>query len=194
MAKVLQRVLGRRPSGLSPWETRRTERRLASIVILYLVVIVGIVGFNAREMSREQGAALSLNVAARQRALAERYVRDVVLDGQGVHADPVDDARQLLTNADALLSGGEVIAVQGADNVVRIRPASDDPRPEVGVVLADNRRLDLLGHGLRRRLLIRRLDLDFGGLELVEFDVVEILIGHLNRVDLRERYRPRHRP
>ena len=128
MAKVLQRVLGRRPSGLSPWETRRTERRLASIVILYLVVIVGIVGFNAREMSREQGAALSLNVAARQRALAERYVRDVVLDGQGVHADPVDDARQLLTNADALLSGGEVIAVQGADNVVRIRPASDDPR------------------------------------------------------------------
>ena len=128
MAKLPERILGHRSIGHSPWETHRTERRLAGIVILYLVLIAGIVGYNAREMSRERGAALSLNVAARQRALAERYVRDAFLEVEGIQADPIDDATQLLTNADALLVGGDVIAVQGADSVVHIRPASDDPR------------------------------------------------------------------
>ena len=104
MAKLPERILGHRSIGHSPWETHRTERRLAGIVILYLVLIAGIVGYNAREMSRERGAALSLNVAARQRALAERYVRDAFLEVEGIQADPIDDATQLLTNADALLA------------------------------------------------------------------------------------------
>jgi diguanylate cyclase (GGDEF)-like protein/PAS domain S-box-containing protein len=128
MAKLPERILDHRSSGHSPWETHRTERRLAGIVVLYLVLIAGIVGFNAREMSRERGAALSLNVAARQRALAERYVRDAFLEVEGIQADPIDDATQLLTNANALLAGGDVVAVQGADSVVHIRPASGDPR------------------------------------------------------------------
>jgi diguanylate cyclase (GGDEF)-like protein/PAS domain S-box-containing protein len=114
--------------GVSPLASLRPERRLAGIVILYLVLIAGIVGYNARGIARERGSALIVNVAARQRALAERYVKDAILVTEGVQADPGDDATQLLSNAEALLLGGEVIAVQGADSTVRIPPASDDPR------------------------------------------------------------------
>ncbi len=152
MAKLPERILGHRSIGHSPWETHRTERRLAGIVILYLVLIAGIVGYNAREMSRERGAALSLNVAARQRALAERYVRDAFLEVEGIQADPIDDATQLLTNADALLVGGDVIAVQGADSVVHIRPASDDPRV-IAKLQAEHRLIEKMiasGEGLAR--------------------------------------------
>jgi diguanylate cyclase (GGDEF)-like protein/PAS domain S-box-containing protein len=117
----------------------RLDRRLRWILVLYLVVIAGIVGYNAKAISKERGAALIVNVAARQRALAERYQKDVVLRTQDIQADPEDDAAQLLSNAEALLHGGDVVAVQGADEQVHIPAASDDPR--VIVKLDEERRL-----------------------------------------------------
>jgi diguanylate cyclase (GGDEF)-like protein/PAS domain S-box-containing protein len=107
---------------------RRLDRRLVWIVALYLVLIATIVGFNALEVGEERGAALIVNVAARQRALAERYVKDVMLVTERYRADPTHDAAELRANADALLHGGEVIAVQGADEEIHIPPASTDPR------------------------------------------------------------------
>jgi diguanylate cyclase (GGDEF)-like protein/PAS domain S-box-containing protein len=109
-------------------EDSRLDRRLAFIVALYLVLIASFVGYNAVAVARERGAALVVNVAARQRALAEGYVKDVILKSQGVQADPEGDAELLLTNAHALLNGGEVTAVQGADAEVRIGVASADSR------------------------------------------------------------------
>jgi diguanylate cyclase (GGDEF)-like protein/PAS domain S-box-containing protein len=130
-----------------PWratwflDDRRLARRLRWIVSLYLVLITVIVGFNATRIAHERGAALVVNIAARQRALAERYTKDVVLRTQGVAADPEDDAEELLANADALLHGGDVISVQGADEEVRIAPASSDPK--VIGKLTEERRLIL---------------------------------------------------
>jgi diguanylate cyclase (GGDEF)-like protein/PAS domain S-box-containing protein len=102
------------------------DRRIGRTLAVYLVVITVIVGYNARAIADQRGSALSVNVAARQRALAERYEKDVVLTTLGIQADPGEDAQQLLANADALLHGGEVLAVQGADEEIRIRPASRD--------------------------------------------------------------------
>ena len=102
----------------------RRSLRLSWVLAPYLIVITVIVGYNAHAIARQRGSALSVNVAARQRALSERYVKDVVLLTQGIQADPQDDASQLRTNADALLGGGEVIAVQGADGEIVIPPAS----------------------------------------------------------------------
>ena len=102
------------------------DRRIGRTLAVYLVVITIIVGYNARAIADQRGSALSVNVAARQRALAERYEKDVVLTTLGVQADPGADAEQLLANADALLHGGEVLAVQGADEEIQIRPASHD--------------------------------------------------------------------
>lgn len=106
----------------------RIDHRLRWIVAAYLVIIVWIVTYNARAIARERGAALVVNVAARQRALAERYVKDVFLVTQGVPADPADDEAQLIANDDALLHGGTVETVQGADATVYTPPASYDWR------------------------------------------------------------------
>jgi diguanylate cyclase (GGDEF)-like protein/PAS domain S-box-containing protein len=139
---------GGRASGRFPFlGDFRLDRRLRWILVLYLVVIATIVGYNAKAISKEQGSALIVNVAARQRALAERYQKDVLLRTQDIQADPEDDAAQLLSNAEALLHGGDVVAVQGADEQVRIPAASDDAR--VIVKLVEERRLirELLAAG-----------------------------------------------
>ena len=103
----------------------RLNRRLRLMVSGFLVLIVGIVGYNAHAMAGQRGAALIINVTARQRSLAERYIKDVLLVDSGYRADPKEDAQDLLANADALLNGGEVPAVQGADGLVRIAPVGD---------------------------------------------------------------------
>jgi len=105
---------------------RRTDRRFRWILTLYLIVTAVIISYTAGAIAQQRGSALIINIASRQRALAERYVKDIVLVTQGIQADPVDDAAQLLTNADALLTGGDVIAVHGADAEVVIPPASSD--------------------------------------------------------------------
>jgi diguanylate cyclase (GGDEF)-like protein/PAS domain S-box-containing protein len=129
-------------------EGLRPDRQLGAIVILYLALIAGIVGYNALAAAHERGAAVIVNVAARQRALAERYVKNVMLRTQGIEAAPEDDAALLLTNAAALLEGGEVSAVQGADAEVHI-PAATDGR--VIAKLNEERRLidKLLATGSR---------------------------------------------
>jgi diguanylate cyclase (GGDEF)-like protein/PAS domain S-box-containing protein len=111
---------------LSPG-TMRLDRRIAPIVAIYLVIVSVIVGYDARLISDQRGSAISINVAGRQRGLAERYEKDVILATHGVQADPGADEEQLLTNADALLHGGDVTAVKGAEDVVHIRPAGTDP-------------------------------------------------------------------
>jgi diguanylate cyclase (GGDEF)-like protein/PAS domain S-box-containing protein len=106
---------------------RRTDRRFRWTLTLYLIVTASIISYTATAIAHQRGSALIINIAARQRALAERYVKDVVLVANGIQADPLDDAAQLLTNADALLRGGDVIAVHGADAEIVIPPASGDP-------------------------------------------------------------------
>jgi PAS domain S-box-containing protein len=103
-----------------------SERRLLWIVAVYLLVIGTILGYNAIATASERDAALVVNVAARQRAVAERYIKDVLLSLSGYPADPQADAQALQENAVALLEGGTVDAVQGADGRVHIPPASND--------------------------------------------------------------------
>lgn len=105
----------------------RIDRRFRWILVLYLIVTALIISYTAGAIAQERGSALIINIAARQRALAERYVKDVVLVTNGIKANPRDDAVQLVLNADALLVGGKVIAVHGADAEIVISPASDDP-------------------------------------------------------------------
>lgn len=102
--------------------------RFGWIIALFLALIGAIVGFNARATSRERDSVLVVNVAARQRALAERYIKDVILRVDGFPADPSEDAAALSENANALLRGGKVEAVQGADATIVISPIQGDPR------------------------------------------------------------------
>jgi diguanylate cyclase (GGDEF)-like protein/PAS domain S-box-containing protein len=103
------------------------DRRIGPIVAIYLIIVTVIVGYDARLISDQRGSAVIINVAGRQRGLAERYEKDVILSTQGVQSDPGDDQQQLVTNAEALLHGGNVLAVQGTEDQVWIRPAGTDP-------------------------------------------------------------------
>jgi PAS domain S-box-containing protein len=98
------------------------------VVGLYLLLIVGILAYNAMGTENERRSALVVNVAGRQHAFAERYTKDVLLKAAGFQAAPEEDAQSLQQTAAALLRGGEVLAVQGADRTLRIRPASKDWR------------------------------------------------------------------
>ncbi len=104
----------------------RLDRRFGVIIALFLVLIGLIVGYNARATAKQRDTALIINVAARQRALAERYIKDVLLKVEGYRADPQEDAAMLRDTAQALLVGGDVLAVQGADADVHISPTTGD--------------------------------------------------------------------
>ena len=130
----------------------RLDRRIGPIVAIYLVIAALIFGYDARLISDQRGSALVINVAGRQRGLAERYEKDVILWTQGVQADPGDDEEQLLVNAEALLHGGDVVAVQGTDTDVHIRPAGTDPQVVSEVAEAQRLIEELIdaGNGLSR--------------------------------------------
>jgi PAS domain S-box-containing protein len=103
----------------------RLDRRLGWVIPVFIVLVTAIVGYNARATSQERGSALVVNIAARQRALVERYTKDVLLVVDGFRADPEESAAALHQTADALLDGGSVLAPQGDDYLVRIPAARD---------------------------------------------------------------------
>lgn len=102
-----------------------TDRRLYWPIPVFAVLITSIVGYNARLIVLERATAVAVNVAGRQRGLAEQYAKDVLLSVEGFRADPAGDAVELEQTAGALLHGGEVVAVQGDDAQVHIAPLTD---------------------------------------------------------------------
>jgi PAS domain S-box-containing protein len=103
----------------------RLGRRFGWVIPVFIVLVAAIVGYNARATAQERGSALVVNIAARQRALVERYTKDVLLVVDGSQADPGQSAAALHQTADALLDGGSVLAPQGDDYLVRIPAARD---------------------------------------------------------------------
>ena len=103
----------------------RLDLRLGWVIPVFIVLVTAIVGYNARATAQERGSALVVNIAARQRALVERYTKDVLLVVGGFQADPEQSAAALHQTADALLDGGSVLAPQGNDLRVKIPAARD---------------------------------------------------------------------
>ncbi|HZP28672.1 MAG TPA: response regulator [Acidimicrobiia bacterium] len=125
----------------------RRDRAAIAIVVAFIVLVGGMVGYNAWATDRERPTALVVDVTARQRTLVERYVKDVVLKLDGVQADPSASATILRHTADALLDGGRVVSPQGSlDQFVTIPAATD---PAVRAKLENERRLihELLARG-----------------------------------------------
>ena len=112
---------------------RRQARRitirtkLATVTALLIAVIAGVIVFSARSTSIDRQRALVDNVAGRQPTLVHRYVEEVLLVSQGGTADPEATKATLVHDADALLDGGAVLAVQGNDEQIHI-PAQTDAK------------------------------------------------------------------
>jgi PAS domain S-box-containing protein len=103
----------------------RLGRRLGWVIPVLIALVATIVVYNARAIDQQRGSALIVNLAARQRALVERYTTDVLLVVDGFQADPEESAEDVREPVDVLLDGGSVRAPQGDGSRVEIPPASD---------------------------------------------------------------------
>ena len=89
----------------------RLDRRVGFLIALFPLLIAAIVGYGARETSKVARDIRVISLAGSQRALAERYIKDVLLVTAGRAADPSQDASQLSANARVLLQGDPTGAV-----------------------------------------------------------------------------------
>ena len=96
------------------------------IVLAFILLISGMVGYNAWQLSKQHDAPLVVNVTERQRALTERYIKDVLLKRAGFQADPAHDAAVLVQAATSLIRGGDVVTTTGGyDDLITVPGASD---------------------------------------------------------------------
>jgi diguanylate cyclase (GGDEF)-like protein/PAS domain S-box-containing protein len=113
----------RRRSAFSPF-ARRGRLTIVAILLTFGLFSTVSVFLSISTTSRSKNRATEVEVAARQRTLAERYVKDVLLARQGARADPAATAQVLTKSASTLLDGGTAPGVEGDDDETKLSPAS----------------------------------------------------------------------
>jgi predicted nucleotide-binding protein (sugar kinase/HSP70/actin superfamily) len=103
-----------------PLETRG-RRTVAAILITFALVSALSIALSLRATGRSKHQAAVVQVAARQRTLAERYVNEVLLASTGRRSDPAAIAQVLVKSAHVLLNGGVAPAVNGDDDEMALR-------------------------------------------------------------------------
>jgi len=98
----------------------RGRRVLLAILCTFVLSSALSVGLSIWSTSRSQHKAAVVEIAGRQRTLAERYVLQILLVKAGRQADPYVLARDLKGSATALLNGGTAPAVFGDDDSVSL--------------------------------------------------------------------------
>jgi len=99
------------------------RRTVAAILATFAFFSAVNVGLSVWSTSRSKYKASVLEVAARQRTLAERYVKTVLLARVHVQANPGYIAGLLDGSNDALLNGGMAPAVNGDDDETKLAAA-----------------------------------------------------------------------
>jgi diguanylate cyclase (GGDEF)-like protein/PAS domain S-box-containing protein len=122
------------------------RRVVVAIVATFALVSAGTVVLSINGTARARHRAAVIEVAARQRMLADRYVRDVLLVREGRPADPAQTALLLLQSADVLLSGGAVPPAVGDDDGTTLS-ATTDPGARAQLVQARRLAADLTATG-----------------------------------------------
>jgi diguanylate cyclase (GGDEF)-like protein/PAS domain S-box-containing protein len=99
-------------------------KMIAAILSTFALMFVLSVVLSLVATERSNGRAKVVEIAARQRTLAERYVQDILLVNSGRRADPMTLGGILRTSAEALLNGGIAPTVHGDDDETRL-PAAE---------------------------------------------------------------------
>src|SRR5437588_1502614 len=116
----------------------RGRRTVAAILVTFALFSTLSVTLAIRATTRSKNRASVVEVAARQRTLAERYVDQVLLAREDGRVDPASTAVILMESAQALLYGGVAPPVNGDNDEARLPPATD---PLVRAQLQQERRL-----------------------------------------------------
>jgi hypothetical protein len=131
----------RRTQAFRPFATRG-RRTITGILATFALFSTLSVTVSIWATSGSQHRASVLEVAARQRTLAERYVQDILLARAGARTDPAKTGKLLDESADVLLNGGVAPAVDGDDDETQL------PRASGGMVRAQLRQQRRLVHDL----------------------------------------------
>jgi diguanylate cyclase (GGDEF)-like protein/PAS domain S-box-containing protein len=116
-------VIGRPSSSFRPFATRgRTT--IVAMIAMFAVFSALSVALSIRETSRSHHRATVVEIAGRQRTLAERYVRETMLVKAGAQGDPTTTASLLQVSAATLIDGGMAPAVNGDDDETALPAAT----------------------------------------------------------------------
>jgi PAS domain S-box-containing protein len=96
------------------------RRTIVAIFVTFGLFTALSLALSISATSRSQNRATVVVVAARQRTLAERYVKEVLLVLDGETADPAVTAAALKASARALVAGGVAPAMAGDDDDTRV--------------------------------------------------------------------------
>jgi diguanylate cyclase (GGDEF)-like protein/PAS domain S-box-containing protein len=102
----------------------RNRRTIVAILLIFALFSTVSVTLSIWATNRSQHRATVVEVAARQRTLAERYVAEVMLARAGARTDPAYTAGLLVQSATALLDGGTAPAVNGDDDETKLTAAT----------------------------------------------------------------------
>ena len=103
----------------------RGRRPILAILLTFAVFSAMSVALSISATKRSQHRAAVVEVAARQRTLAERYVKEILLTRSGARVDPRYTASVLARSADVLLNGGIAPPVYGDDDETKLSSATD---------------------------------------------------------------------
>jgi diguanylate cyclase (GGDEF)-like protein/PAS domain S-box-containing protein len=94
----------------------RGRRSMVAILLTFALCAAVSVSISIWATTRVKHQATIVQIAARQRSLAERYVSEVLLAQRGVDVDPTATAGLMRASAEALLNGGTAPSVEGFDD------------------------------------------------------------------------------
>ena len=115
----------RRGADFQPFAPRGRGAMIAILATICLVSALTVI-ISTRTTSGARNQASVVEIAGRQRTLAERYLNDVLLTLNGDQADPAYTASLLRGSANVLLDGGAAPGVNGDDDRV-VLPRATDP-------------------------------------------------------------------
>jgi len=116
----------------------RARGTIAAILVTFALVSAVSAALSIWTTGRSKNRAVVVEVAARQRTLAERYVSESLLVRAGGTANPARTGTILAQSARALLDGGVAPAVDGDDDETTLSAATD---PVVRAQLMQEQRL-----------------------------------------------------
>src|SRR5215475_189634 len=104
----------------------RARRTVIAIVVTFAVISAASAAISIWTTAHSRHRAAVVEVAARQRTLADRYVEQLLIVRNGGQADPAHTATLLAESAQVLLDGGTAPSVNGDDDESAL-PATTDP-------------------------------------------------------------------
>jgi diguanylate cyclase (GGDEF)-like protein/PAS domain S-box-containing protein len=117
-------MLGR-TKAIKPFAVSGSSRApIIAIFVTFALISATTIALSVSSTKVSQDQTNVIQVAARQRTLAERYVEEILLVREGRHANPAYTAGILATSAAALLEGGTVPSVNGDDDETTLPPAN----------------------------------------------------------------------